>query len=345
MGRILEQWRIPAATLFSVALVVGAYVLARSVEAPSPAQASEELALLSAIAAKDSDGDGLPDWEEALYGTDPRTTDTFSLGMNDGVAVAKGLIVPKAIADIEIATGTPAGSRDIGYAVAGITAPADGSLTDAFAKEFFSLYLAAKQGNGGGGLSETQAGALAGEMMNRAAQSLTPAADFKTMRDITVSGTGTDAMRAYAVAVEDIFLKNTSSATTSELLYLHYAVENDDAAALARLGAIAKAYRDSAVGLAALAAPRELAAEHLALVNALARMSQIIGDFARVHTDPLTTMLALEQYVPAAQSLGAVFTDIGTAYRVAGVALRAGTPGASFVNLAADMAARQRAQL
>ena len=93
--------------LFSTVLVVGVYMFARSVESPSLAQASTEAALLQAIAAKDSDGDGLSDWEEQLYGTSPTTTDTFKLGMTDGEAVARGLVVPKAIADIPIATSSP----------------------------------------------------------------------------------------------------------------------------------------------------------------------------------------------------------------------------------------------
>ena len=97
--------------LFSTVLVVGVYMFARSVESPSLAQASTEAALLQAIAAKDSDGDGLSDWEEQLYGTSPTTTDTFKLGMTDGEAVARGLVVPKAIADIPIATSSPLNHR------------------------------------------------------------------------------------------------------------------------------------------------------------------------------------------------------------------------------------------
>jgi uncharacterized membrane protein len=50
MGRILEHWRITAATVFSIVLIAGAYFFARSVESPSVAQASAETALLQAMA-------------------------------------------------------------------------------------------------------------------------------------------------------------------------------------------------------------------------------------------------------------------------------------------------------
>ncbi len=102
MGQILPNWRITLAVLFSIVLIGGSFLLAHSVESPQVAQASTETALLQAIATKDSSGDGLPDWEKSLYGIplNASTTDYFNLGMTDGEAVAKGLIVPKAVADI-----------------------------------------------------------------------------------------------------------------------------------------------------------------------------------------------------------------------------------------------------
>ena len=64
MGRILENWRIALATIFSLALIVGAYMLARDAVSPSIAEASAETALLKAVVTKDSNGDGLPDWKK-----------------------------------------------------------------------------------------------------------------------------------------------------------------------------------------------------------------------------------------------------------------------------------------
>lgn len=343
MGQILQNWRVLAAALFSVVLVIGAYVLARNVEAPSIAQASTETALLQAIATKDSDSDGLPDWEEALYGTDPHVTDTFHLGMTDGEAVAKGLIVPKAIADIQVATSSLATSSNIDYAASGLAAPTEGSLTDAFSKNFFSLYVAAKQANGGANLSDVDMQNIENQALNALSTSVAPASDFKSLRDLTISSRGADALKAFAADAEAVLKKNTSDATLNELVYLQYAVENNDATASAHLVGIAKAYRDTAAGLAMLPVPRELAAQDLALVNAMMRVSEVISDFARVNIDPLTTMLALQQYVPASQALGKAFTDVGNAYASAGITLPTGTPGASFVNLIADMVARQKA--
>ncbi len=346
MGNIPGTWRVIGATLFSAALVVGAYVVARGVEAPPVAEASTETALLQAIATKDSNGDGLPDWEKTLYGipANSTTTDYFHLGMTDGQAVAQGLIVPKAIADIP---ATASSSPSIAVSVADSSLPpppASGTITAAFAKNFFMLYLAAKQANGGAPLSQTDMSNVSQEALNQLAQSIMPAPDFKSMRNITVTGSGTDALKTFAASAEAVFLKNTSDATTSEINYLQYAVQNnDDAAALEHIASIAKAYRDTAAGLAALPVPQELAAADLSLINALARMSGILSDFTRVNADPLATILALNQYPQAVLALSTAFLQVGQTYATEGVTLPANTPGASFVNLISSISTSPKA--
>lgn len=339
MGQILQNWRVLAASLLSAVLVVGVYMLARSVESPTVAEASTESALLQAIAAKDSDGDGLPDWEEALYGTSPNTTDTFKLGMTDGEAVARGLIVPKAIADIQLATSSPTSVDSDGLP----PAPAEGTLTAAFAKTFFTLFLAAKQQSGGADLSEEQMQNIADEALNSLASVIAAAPDFKSAEDIIVRGAGADALTTFAVQAEAVLLKNTSSASKSEIFYLQDAVERGDAEALTHIASIAKQYRDSAIGLAVLSVPAELAEVHLALINTMMRISGIATDFTRVNTDPLATMLGLNQYPQAVLALGTAFIDIGKVYKAAGISLPAKAPGASFVNLIINVANEQAA--
>lgn len=327
------------AALFSAVIVVGAYLLARGVESPDIAQASTESALLQAIATKDSDGDGLPDWEETLYGADPRTADTFHLGMTDGEAVAKGLLVPKAIADIPVATSSPAAADQDGLP----PPPAEGTLTAAFAKSFFTLYLAAKQANGGEDLSESEMKNVSNQALGSLSSVVTTAPNFKSEKDVKVSGSGSDALKAFAVSAEAVLLKNTSNATKTPLGYLKSILEDNDTTAISHLASIAKMYRGSAAGLAALPVPTELATDNLALVNALMRMSEVTNDFTKADTDPLTTILALQQYVGVAQQLGAAFMNIGKVYAVADISLPNGAPGASFANLAADVIASENA--
>ncbi len=330
MGWILKNSRIVLAGVFACALIAGSYIFATRSVTPNIAEASTETALLKAIATKDSDGDGLPDWEEALYGTNPNLVDSRGLGMPDGEAVQKGLIIPKAVADIPATSAANGGSGTDGLP----PPPAEGTLTAAFAQSFFTLYLQAKQAAGGGDLSEEELNGVVNQALQNLAATTKLAPDFKILGDLTLRGTGPDALRVYAADAEKIFLSNTADATTTPLANLKMVVEKDDTTALTRLVSIAKMYRTSAAGLAELAVPTELSSAHLLLVNSLMRMSQLANDFSRYHDDPLASMLALGQYVAVGQNLEKAFVDLAQVYRGAGVKLSPGTPGASFVNVA-----------
>ncbi|KKW45324.1 MAG: hypothetical protein UY97_C0026G0007, partial [Parcubacteria group bacterium GW2011_GWB1_57_6] len=249
-----------------------------------------------------------------------------------------GLIVPRAIADMSTLASSPAVPGPNGLP----PAPAEGTLTAAFAQNFFTLYLAAKQRKGGENLSESDMANVANEALSSLSSAITAAPDFKSAKDLTVSGSGAEALRAFAADAEAVLLKNTNNATTSELNYLKNAVENNDITALSHIASIAKGYRDSAAGLAMLPVPQELASVDLALINSLMRMSEIATDFTRVNDDPLAAMLALQQYPQAVLALGNAFVRIGTIYKDADVSLLASTPGASFVNLISDVAASKQ---
>ncbi|OGG64731.1 hypothetical protein A3J11_00550 [Candidatus Kaiserbacteria bacterium RIFCSPLOWO2_02_FULL_55_12] len=338
MGQILSNWRVLTATFFAVVLIIGAYMLARNAKSPPLALASAEMALLQAIAARDSDGDGLPDWEEALYGTNPNITDTRNLGMTDGEAVAKGLIVPKAIADIRVAT-----SSDGMIVDPDLPTPGKGTLTAAFAEHFFTLYLAAREANGGNDLSEAQMNDVAMQALDALAAAIAGSPDYKSERDLNIKGSGADRLREYAAQAESVLLSKTADASKSGIEYLQDGVQRNDAEAFTHLASLAKVYRESAVGLAALAVPEELIQGHLALVNAMMRLSEIMSDFARANTDPLATMLALKQYPGTMLTVGNAFFSIAAVYKNAGVTVPDGSLGAAFIYMM-DSVAREQAK-
>ena len=86
----------------------------------------------------------------------------------------------------------------------------------------------AKAANGGAELSAAQVDELTGTKHLTLSPSLVTAApDYKSAKDITVSDTGADALKAFAANAEAIILKNKSAsdATKDEILYLQDAVE------------------------------------------------------------------------------------------------------------------------
>lgn len=320
---------ILAALILAAVLVVGAYVLALGTAFAPRAVATTETELLKAITVRDGDGDGLADWEELLYGTDPHTVDSKGLGMTDGEAVAKGIIVPPVSVDIPSTPGRGQSAEELGLA-----SPSEGSLTDIFAKNFFVLYLKAKQ-EAGRELTEDEVALLAAKAIEGLAGTAKPSGDFKTAADITVEGTGKDALRTYAAAAEAVFMAHATAYPKSELEYLAEAVKGDTGA-LEPIRKIAAAYHAVARGLATLPVPLEARDTHLALVNALAAIGNTASDFGRYDTDPLTTLLAVTQYRVAVSNMINAFIDTAEVYRTANITFSEEEAGRGFVHTISD---------
>jgi hypothetical protein len=339
MARILLHWRILSATLFSLVLVAGSAFVAYDAKSPRSAQASAESDLLKAIASKDTDADGLPDWEESLYGADPNRIDSFNLGMPDGQAVAQGLVVPKAVANYEINTA-PNTTKNSDIDPSLPPPPQEGTLTAAFAQNLYATYRTVREAKGAD-LSSAELSAVTQEALKVFSASIQPSPDFKTLKDMVISGSGAEALRAYAMDIEAILKKNTATASKTELEYLQEVVGTGNEEGYVALASLAKGYRESAMGISQLPLPSDLAKEMLGFINALARLGEITTDFAEVRTDPLSTMLALEQYSGTMLALARSLVELSAVYREGGVVFSNTEAGGAFVNMIVNLEKKQ----
>lgn len=340
------HWRIVGALALSVALIVGAYVLARGIHSPPVVQASSEQELLEAIAKRDTDSDGLPDWEEALYGTDPRAADTKNLGMSDQEAVAKGLIVPAAVA---VRGDTPLEPESM--ASSSLPVPPQGTLTRALSESFITEYLQAFAESKDGVLSEEKMKAITDKVLNELDTSVVATPDFKKKSELKIQGSGPESLRAFAAAAEKVYLGHTREPSDTELILLQKVLETGDPVALKHIHNVAGLYEKGAVGLSVLPVPSELVDVHLKMVNALMRMSETTRDFTLADADPIATMIALKQYPEAVKKLGEAFAEVNQIYTRAGVVLEFDEAGVGYVRLiewlmadqeAAEKAAKQK---
>jgi hypothetical protein len=99
----------------------------------------------------DSDNDGLPDWEETLYGTDPHNIDTNGDGTPDGVEVKEGR-------DPLTPNTAPIGQKVNNYVPASVIAANQAQIqayqalapTDKMAQDLMSNILASEPADGSG---------------------------------------------------------------------------------------------------------------------------------------------------------------------------------------------------
>ncbi len=320
-------------------MISGAYFYAIGGFIPRQVDATSITGALQSITTKDSDGDGLPDWEETLYGTNPHKIDTFGLGMTDGEAVAKGLILP--IAATPSATATSA--NQTASSTSSNTTLATNSITAQFTKEFYTDYLAAKTSNGGKAPSKKQTTNIALNIIQKISTK-NALVNYRTLSQINISGSGTKALRSYAATAQKALTSNTLSENKWVPSYLQEAVSGSSTSteAITHIRNISHMYTKSAAILAEISVPKEVAQANLDLVNAYAHMGAVTSNMAKFNTDPLVTFLAITKYKTSLLALAHAYVELSNVFRTAGVTFATGTPGASFVNVATDVAAKQK---
>lgn len=311
-----KRWIILGACLIAIALIVGAYYLSGRTlsNGTLSAEATEET--LTAYASKDSDSDGLTDWKEALYGTDPNNANSFRADMTDGEAVAQKLIAPK----------IGGGSSGAAVSVPG-SAPAAGSVTEKFALSFFESYVK----TGGNVINSDTA------LQNFVADAVTDAQkSVVRVPAYTLNAVRTDAavtLAAYAAAAEKAFASDTTQTPHNELVYFSDAVLKDDAVALSVVRMRAQAYISMAEALIQVSAPTQASAQHLALANATMQLGKTIEDMSMLKEDPVRAMIGLGNYNADARAFATALATMNTI--LASTVIAAGAPGSTFINLTA----------
>lgn len=319
--------RLIAASLVAILMVGGSYALSGPVPffgdiRTANAGSSEEL--LRAYAAKDTDSDGLFDWQEALYNTDPYDAESFKAGIKDGDAVAQGLIQPK----VEIAP-TPESTDPA--SVPGISA-APNSITDKFTQVLFKQYMLSR-GEAPPTTDEVVSFVQAG-VQNLIETSASP--DTFDRSEVRISGlSGTTAVTAYAAALEKAFADNTVEANKSELFYFDEAIKGNEAS-LQKLEQVSGAYEDIANALMKMPVPAEVAQSHLSIANALIHMGEISEDMSTMNEDPLRALMGIGLYEEYANTLADAFSNLHGVFVAQSVVILLDQPGYEVYQTSVD---------
>jgi hypothetical protein len=315
--------RVSVALLISFSFIVASYFLSSPLRT-SIANATSTQELLKAYAVKDTDSDGLPDWQESLYGTDPKNPHSVDSALTDGEAVAEGKIEPKFKS--EEPAPEPIDASDI----PGST-PAEGSITDRFARQFFQNFMLSQQA---GGLTASEA-----DMQTFVAKAIAElevnvdVSDTYSMKDVVISGSGAEALSAYAAALSNVFQTKTNDISKDELLYLYDAIVLNDSSALEKVASLAAFYSNLSQAIKNVPAPQELSEAHLRLMNVFAHHANVVRDMAAFEKDPLRTFLGIERYAPSVAALARALGEVYRTYEANGVVLTETDSGYSFYSM------------
>lgn len=268
------------------------------------------------LAARDSDRDGLLDWEEIIYGTDQTAQDTDADGTGDGAEVALGRDpkVPNTAKEGE----TP---NDLLSVIAGPKFATSSTDQEGLMKNFYAEYLK----NAGTQIREATFNELVSKFNPNEFGIAVTLADLNITTDNTP-----EAVKAYVNEFGAVIDKYTLHPFRDETEILQEALQKKDSHVLKELQIASVGYRNFSEDLRKIKVPSEVADVHLGIVNAYDVMGRACRAMVFMFDDPIRGSGAYEAYMTHRMNLIPAYGLVIIFTREKGVTFNEGDPGHYF---------------
>lgn len=280
----------------------------------------------------DTDGDGLKDWEEALWKTDPYNPDTDGDGTPDGEEVRLNRDPTKAnTAGVGEEPNDKIDPTLIAESKKKLAVFEELSETDRLARTLFADYIAAKNGDLSTPLSNTNKTIILQNAINNF--EALPVKIY-TQNDIrTFTPTNTAEIKAYGNALGNISQVNTPKNTEYELTIFARALTNETPTELDKLTPIIIGYQNISAGFLTVPAPAEIAVIQVNLINDFQKIQTSLEKMQKIFSDPTPAISALQLYNHTVPNMIKNISALNTYFYSKGVVFNPGEPGYMFQNI------------
>jgi len=244
----------------------------------------------------DTDGDGLKDWEEELWNTDPKNPDTDGDGVEDGIEISR---LREDISSGDILAKRP--DR-------GAETQSDLTPTDIFARDIFSTYISARGSNDA--LDSTQTTALAQSFFKNIPTYADSQTRYTSSAINLTSDNSDDALKDYSDTLKSIFAKYDSGLEHELSVLANLSQADLGKVDLSDLFVIANSYTLASQALLQVPAPSSLSDMHLEMINVLGAIAEELRALALLYEDPLNAITALSLYSDDSTTLTETIREI-----------------------------------
>lgn len=296
-----SSFRVGGALLVGAVLIGGAFYVDRQGSA-EVASATSALVVADGDVritqqTLDSDQDGVPDWEEELRGSDPRTYTTFTTP-----------------------TTTPAELEEP------YTEPT--TVTDRFAIDFFEDLMRTGAGRD---MSEEEKAELVADAVKNLSKETSDTLYERAHIKITARE-DTTTLRDYGNAVGRIILQHSID-NENEMVIIQRALDTNNPSELDALQPIVDVYTKIVLDLLALEVPQVLAQEHLDVVNTMSMVRTDIIAMQQTFVDPIPALMRVQRYENDALGMYYALDNVRLALESRSIAYGMEEPGYFLFNL------------
>lgn len=245
----------------------------------------------------DTDGDGLLDWEESLWGTDPNNPDTDGDGTNDYQEINENRdpLIPGPNDE------TTSIEEKILEQMQSSELDEDG-ITSQVANNFANLYFNNRQGTD---LTQEQRNLLVNQVSNQAIS------EIKINEIYTLNS-----IKTFNKEDEEKLIEYTDSYFAIQLNILNEVLRNYENTDYSRLGnEIIKKSGE----LISIEVPSDISNLHLEIANNYYKLGMVVKDFEKEEEDPIYVMLSLRIYQDTQEEIKDINNQIGNFLKENGI--------------------------
>jgi len=230
--------------------------------------------IVTQTVAVDSDNDGLKDWEEVLFGTNPKNPDTNGDGILDGEENDNGTLKTSDGIDRSKIEELPA--------------------TEKLAFKLFEGYIDLKQRRYLGTNIE-------GNFIAGLVESSLPTISYETYTesDISIDHQNTKNLKTNAFEYRtelDLAWQPLFLVTEDELITFTKIIDNGDLNGLAQLKFAKSKYEETIQNMLNVSVPSNALSIHLDILNAFSSFVGVLDTMIHVEEDPLVALIAIDGY-------------------------------------------------
>ncbi|MFA6158496.1 MAG: thrombospondin type 3 repeat-containing protein [Candidatus Paceibacterota bacterium] len=258
---------------------------------------------------KDSDNDGLKDWEEVLYGTKPNDPDTKGQGLGDLKEVEK----IRASSTITVDTFANSSST---------------TATDRFSRELFTRYLEAKRA--GQDITPELSDAIANDLTSKSYDVEMPAFDATTIK--TVNTSDLSFIRTYGNDLATIATTPMPDGVPNELFIIEEITTQQSTSDQnsADLSELIDRYTRMHEKLIKMKVPADIKSAHAQFVQGLEILRDAVIGAKSLDTDPVGALPKIAQYEDGATIIGASSLRFKQYFATKGILFSSNEPGFIF---------------
>ncbi len=273
----------------------------------------------------DNDNDGLKDWEETLWKTDPHNPDTDGDGTPDGEEIkqnrnpaVKG--PDDGILETMLNNGSEESNPDFKMPE---------TFTETIGQQFFAQFLVNKATDGGK-ITTENANDIANSMLSTMDQYAKPGESAYKIADLKTVPATTENMKSYGNQMGAIMKKHFASLPKNELEVLGEALSEQNASKLESLTPLSLAYKKTAEEATVLNIPETLANDHLTVINNFYQIAKEINSMQKAFSDPALTLVAVKQYQTTSKDANQSLQNIDAYFSINLITFNEGENGLVF---------------